>query len=134
MTRFSLPVLALLLATPALSGTEWEEDQMIINRINDTDFEVIEEQDMGPRGFWCGAATFTERRSGLPNGTEIFIKSPRGAAVTMPGRTGVVFTYDGAAVPDVPDSVSVNVDAAGQRLKSFQARGFCRDAFTRATK
>lgn len=107
---------------------------MVINPISATEFEVIEEQDMGPRGFWCGAATFTERRQGLPNGTEIYVKSARGPSVTAPGRKGVVFTYDARAVPDVASSTSVNVDQAGESLKSFQARGFCRDAFTRATK
>ncbi len=119
---------------PASAGTEGEEDTLVINRINATDFEVIEQQDMSPRAFWCGAATFIERRQGQPNTTPIYLKRERGASVTAPGRKGVVFSTDGAGLPQPGTLVSVSVRQPGQMLKSYQARGFCRDAFTRATK
>lgn len=130
--RVMLAVVAM--TAPALAGTEGEEDRMTINAISATSFEVIEGQDMSPRAFWCGAATYIERRQGKSSSTVIYLKSPRGASVTMPGRLGVVFTTDARAVPDVGPSLSVSVRQAGQSLQSFQARGFCRDAFTRATK
>lgn len=136
--RFStiLPAICALLAlcSQSVAGTEWEEDSLIINPISDTRFEVVETQDMSPRAFWCGAATFIERRSGRSGTTEIFLLSPRGPSLTARGRKGVIFTTEAADVIPSPPQVSVNVTQAGQMLRSYQARGFCRDAFTRATK
>lgn len=127
-------LLFLCLSFVAVAGTEGEEDGLVINRIDRTDFEVVEMQGMDARAFWCGAASFIERREGRPGTTPIHLKSPRGPSVTAPGRRGVVFTTDPSGLAPMPDTVSVDVRRPGQMLKAFQARGFCRDAFTRSTK
>lgn len=131
---FISAVLVFGLSCAARAGTEGDEDRLIVNRIDRSDFEVVETHNMDARAFWCGAASQLERREGRPGTTPIYIKSPRGPSVTAPGRNGVVFTTDPAGLGPVPDMRSVNVSRAGQMLKAYQARGFCRDAFNRSTK
>lgn len=116
------------------AGTIGEQDQMVINRVNATDFEVIEGINYGAAEFWCGAATFVQRRSGLPGQTLIFVKRPEGPALTAPGRDGVVFTTSAAGLPDAAQSLTLTVDAPGTSLLSQKAYRYCRDAFTRSTK
>jgi len=117
------------------AATTGEEDTIVINRINSTDFEVIQGTNFGAAEFWCGAATFIERRSRLSELTPIFVKRPRGPSVTSPGRNGVVFSTSNAGLPPAdPDRVTLTVRKTGATLKSFQARRYCRDAFTRSTK
>lgn len=127
-------VIAGVLALPLQAGTMREESKLVINRINATDFEVLEPNESTPRGFWCGAANYIEARTNQSELTPIYLKSPRGPSVTAPGRIGVVFSTSNAGLPPVGQQLSVNVTTPGRMLKSYQARGFCRDAFTRATK
>lgn len=116
------------------AATTREEDSMVINRINASDFEVVETRSMGAADFWCGAATFVERRSGLSNLTEIYLKRSRGPSVTAPGRNAVVFSTSPAGLPRAESRLSLSVDRPGDTIKSVQARRYCRDAFTRSTK
>lgn len=118
----------------AQAATTAEEDAMVINRLNATDFEVVETRSMGAADFWCGAATFVERRSGLSETTPIYLKRARANSQTVQGRKGVVFTTSNAGLPPSEPRLSVSVERPGDMLKSAQARRFCRDAFTRATK
>jgi hypothetical protein len=134
MRILSFALLAACLSGPVQSATLGEEANMIINPINETDFEVIEQVQTLPRGFWCGAANYVEVRTNRSNLTPIYLKSPRGPSVTAPGRKGVVFTTSPNGLPDVGRMLSVDVTTKGQSMQSYQARGFCRDAFTRATK
>ena len=124
-----------LTATTVAAATTGEEDTIEINRLNSTDFEVIQGTNFGAAEFWCGAATFIERRSRLSELTPIYVKRPRGPSLTVPGRNGVVFTTsDGGLPPADQDRVTLTVRKTGATLKSFQARRYCRDAFTRSTK
>jgi len=116
------------------AATTGEEDNMVINRINASDFEVVETRSMGAADFWCGAATFVERRSGLSNLTEIYLKRSRGPSVTAPGRKAVVFSTSPAGLPRAESRLSLSVDRPGDMIKSVLARRYCRDAFTRSTK
>ena len=130
-------VAGILTAFPAIASaaTTGEEDTIVINPINATDFAVIEDMNSGPGYFWCGAATYIERRQGRSELTQLYIKRPRGAAVTVPGGTGVVFSTSSAGLPAAPEvRLSITVDQPGVTLKSVKARRYCRDAFTRATK
>ena len=129
---FALP--SLFLAAPLAAATLGEEDAMLINRLNSTDFEVIETRSMGAADFWCGAATYVERRSGLSDLTPIYVKRPRAASVTAAGLNAVTFTIDPGGLPAADRQLSLSVDRAGLSLKSNKARSFCRDAFTRSTK
>lgn len=128
-------VIGALLPVMGLSATTGEEDTIVINPINATDFEVLEDMSSDAGYYWCGAATFVERRSGRSGLTEVYIKRPRGPSVTVPGRTGVVFSTSDAGLPAASGNrLTVTVDKPGTMLKSVQARRYCRDAFTRATK
>lgn len=132
-----LLIAGLLALSPALAahaGTEGEEDRLLINRIDRTDFEVVETHNMDARAFWCGAASLLERREGRPGTTPIYLKSPRGPSATSPGRRAVTFTTDPAGLDPIPEPLSVDVERPGLMLKAYQARGFCRDAFSRSTK
>ena len=127
--------IALALPTLGISSTAGEEDLMEINPINATDFEVIQGTNYGAAEFWCGAATFVERRTGRSELTEIYVKRPRGPSLTVAGRNGGVFTTNAAGLPpDDPSRLTLTGRQPGASLKSVQARRYCRDAFTRSTK
>ncbi|NNE53406.1 MAG: hypothetical protein HKN30_13525, partial [Sulfitobacter sp.] len=64
MKKLFVLLLAACCAAPLAAATLGEEDAMLINPLNGGDFEVIETRSMGAADFWCGAATFVERRSG----------------------------------------------------------------------
>ncbi len=130
-------VLAIALAVGPvvlLASTQSEEDRMVINRLNATDFEVVQGTNYGPAEYWCGAATFIERRAGLSETTPVYVKRPQSASLTVPGRNGVVFSTSNAGLPAAQSRVTLTVDQPGATLKSAQARRYCRDAFTRSTK
>ena len=126
--------LALLSAAPLAADTLGEQDAMLINALNGSDFEVVETRAMGAADFWCGAATYVTRRSGLSELTPIYVKRPRAPARTAPGRKAVTFTTDPAGLPRAERGYSLEVDRPGLSLQSVQARRYCRDAFTRSTK
>ncbi|MEW9919445.1 hypothetical protein AB2B41_07515 [Marimonas sp. MJW-29] len=133
--RHALAAIAMISALPLVAATTGEEDTIVINPINATDFEVIQGTNFGAAEFWCGAATFIERRSGRSELTALYVKRPRGPSVTAPGEMGVVFSTSDAGLPPAnPDRVTLTVRQPGATLKSFQARRYCRDAFTRSTK
>ena len=119
---------------PVAARTLTEQDTIIINPINASDFEVIEGPIFGAAGYWCGAATYVERRTGRSETTRVYVKRPEGPSLTMPGRKGVVFTTDPAGLPEAAPRMTLTVKEAGATLKSAQGRLQCRDAFTRATK
>ena len=130
-----LAAVILLAPVVAEAATTGEEDGIEIIRLNGTDFEVIQGTNFGAAEFWCGAATFIERRSGLSELTDIYVKRPRGPSQTTSGRNSVVFTTSPAGLP-APDGnrLTLTVREPGAVLKSVQARRYCRDAFTRSTK
>lgn len=132
----ALVLLLGLAFTPAstFAATTGEEDTIVINRLNGTDFEVIEGANFAAAEYWCGAATFIERRSGLSELTPIYVKRARGPSTSAPGRNGVVFSTSAAGLPAVSDRLTLTVRVPGTMVKSVQARRYCRDAFTRSTK
>lgn len=134
MRRFA-GVFALVLACGGVQAdTKGEEDGIVVNRLNESDFEVVQGTNFGAAEYWCGAATFIERRSNRTELTEIFVKRPLAASPTTPGRRSVVFTTDPAGLDVQRGLLTVTVKQAGVALKSSQGRRFCRDAFTRSTK
>lgn len=134
----SASVMAFLLGLavlPAHANTNAEEDTMVINPINATDFEVIEGMNFGAAEFWCGAATYIERRLRQSELTQLYVKRPRGPSMTASGQNGVVFSTSNAGLPmPQPDRLTLTVQVPGATLKSVQGRRYCRDAFTRSTK
>ncbi len=93
-----------------------------------TTFEVIEGHGEGPRGIWCAAANFAERRLGAPGPARLYIRSGRGPSVSGAGRIGVVFTLDATTLTSSPvRSYSVNVTQPGLNLPVGHAIQFCKD-------
>jgi hypothetical protein len=130
---FKITALATAMTGPAFADTIGEETRFKINRINVSDFEVIQIQGMAAAEFWCAAASHTIRRQGRPSGTPIYLKRPLGPSVTVPAARSVVFSYS----PDrlSPTSLPVwSITQIGAVSKSGKALRMCRDAFTRSTK
>ncbi|TMM55091.1 hypothetical protein [Sulfitobacter sabulilitoris] len=123
-----------LLSTPVLADTRSEELSLVINPVNATDFEVVKQIGMGPHEFWCAAASFNEARANRSELLPIYIKRPLGPSQTAPGKLGVLFTLSNDGLPPEPSLRTVEVDQPGLMFKSYQARRYCRDAFTRSTK
>lgn len=137
MKHLCAGALTLLLPAIAISATTGEEDRMVINPLNSTDFEVVQRSGYayGAADYWCGAATFIERRNNRSELTPIYVKRPRGPSVTVNGKESVVFTTRAAGLPAAPSNGrTLSVREAGTVLKSVKARRYCRDAFTRSTK
>ncbi len=134
MTRVLAAALICGLAGGVQAATIGEEDGIVINPLPGGAFEVVQGTNFGAAEYWCGAATFIERRSGRSELTPIYVQKPLGPSLTVSGRRGVVFTTDPAGLPPAQQRVTVTVETPGVMLKSVQARRFCRDAFTRSTK
>ena len=126
----------LMILAPMAAGaaTNGEEDTIVINPINATDFEVIQGTNFGAAEFWCGAATYVERRTGQSELTPIYVKRPQSPSLTVAGRNGVVFSTSASGLPTPPALLTLTVRTVGATLKSVKARRYCRDAFTRSTK
>ena len=134
MGRAFVLVLAFLPAT-AFAGTGGEEDTMEINRFNGSDFEVVAGSFTATAEyFWCGAASFIERRSGLSSQTPIYIKRGVGQSSSRAGRKSVVFTTSDVGLPKADRGLTLSVSKPGTMMLSYKARQYCRDAFTRSTK
>ncbi len=96
--------------------------------LNASDFEVIEARGEGPRGLWCAAADYAQARYGGAGQQRIYVKTPRGAAQSVSGRKGVVFTVDANRVGAAPQqSLSVTVRTPGVNLSRNHSIQFCKD-------
>lgn len=126
--------LVVLPAVGSAATTTGEEASMVVNRLNATDFEVVETRSMGAADFWCGASTYVIRRNGMSELTPIYLKQARGPSKTVNGRKAVVFSTSSLGLPPAQKQITVSVNRPGDMIKSSLARRFCRDAFTRATK
>ncbi|MEM6303284.1 MAG: hypothetical protein AAF744_01095 [Pseudomonadota bacterium] len=114
-------------------SSTWAQAQSFtaINRLtvvplNAHDFEVIEQRGEGARGIWCAAAQFALERGKATNAAEIYVKRPRGAAVSAAGRRGVVFTTKPAGFTPF-SSYSVSIRQKGMALPAGHAVQFCKD-------
>lgn len=88
-------------------------------------FEVIEARGEGPRGMWCAAADYAERR--LRANGRIYIRDARGPSRSISGRKSVVFTTNAGALEQGPfQSVSLDTSQVGIGLPIGHAIQFCR--------
>lgn len=94
-------------------------------------FEVIEARGQGPRGIWCAAAEYAERRLGASG--RVYIRDGRGPAQSVEGRSSVVFTTNAGELDQGPfQSTSLNTSQVGVGLPIDHAIQFCRrDDFKR---
>lgn len=90
-----------------------------------TTFEVIEARGEGPRGIWCAAADYAERRLGARG--RIYISGARGPARSVAGRKSVVFTTDVSSLSQGPfQSTTLSLGQVGVGLPIAHAIQFCR--------
>ncbi|MGJ8544883.1 MAG: hypothetical protein ACSHWZ_05515 [Sulfitobacter sp.] len=103
-------------------------NRLVVVPLGQGDFEVIEAHGAGPRGIWCAAADFAQKRLGLPGSERIYVKQARGPSVSGVGRNGVIFTADVARL-SVPaeQSYSLSVRREGMGLPAAHAQQFCID-------
>ncbi|WP_299023964.1 hypothetical protein [uncultured Sulfitobacter sp.] len=88
-------------------------------------FEVIEARGEGPRGIWCAAAEYAERRLGARD--RIYVAAARGPARSVAGRKSVVFTTDASRLSQGPfQSTSLGTGQVGVGLPVAHAIQFCR--------
>lgn len=93
-------------------------------------FEVIEGRGEGPRGIWCAAAEYAERRLGAQG--RVYVQKGRGPSHVVSGRKGVLFTTNPAKLAQRPSqSLSVSTSRVGAGLPVAHAIQFCRDVFDR---
>lgn len=96
--------------------------------INANTFEVIEAGGEGPRGMWCAAAEYAERRLGATRG-RVYISVARGPSRTTSGRKSVVFTTNANSLEQGPfQSTSLNTSQVGIGLPIAHAIQFCHPA------
>ena len=134
MRMAGLGLVLALVPFAGIANTDGEEDRIVIKPISDSDFEVVQGTNFGAAEYWCGAATYIERRLGQPETTKIYVRTPLGPSVTVPGRKGVIFTTAPKGLAQVRNGLTLSVRKAGVMRKSAVARRYCRDAFTRSTK
>lgn len=100
-------------------------NDLIVVPLGRSTFEVIEARGEGPRGIWCAAAEYAERRLGAEG--RIYIRTARGASRSVSGRKSVVFTTNAASLAQGPfRSTSLNTSQVGVGLPIDHAIQFCR--------
>ena len=88
-------------------------------------FEVIEERGEGPRGIWCAAAEYAERRLGARG--RVYLLEASGPSRSVAGRKSAVFTTDVDSLPQEPSrSLTLSTSQVGVGLPIDHAIQFCR--------
>lgn len=112
---------------PASADSFKAMNQLDVNPLAATEFEVIQRSGSRPKKIWCAASDYTQNALGQSSRTEIILKTPSGPSVTVPGKKAVGFTIDPNQVAPVKTS-SVSIKIAGASLSASHASTFCRDA------
>ncbi|MEP1766242.1 MAG: hypothetical protein ABJJ53_06310 [Sulfitobacter sp.] len=126
MRNFFAAVIAVAVLPAAVNAQSYQA----VNRLNvipleRSVFEVIQTRGEGPRGIWCAAAEYAERRLGATG--RIYIQKPRGAAQRVKGRKSVTFTTDAGRLSQGPSqSISLSITQVGVGLPVAHAIQFCR--------
>ncbi len=95
--------------------------------LDGSSFEVIESGGKGPRGIWCAAAEYAERRLGARG--RVYILEARGPSRSVQGRKSVVFTTDAGSLTQGPfQSAVLSTSQVGIGLPIDHAIQFCREA------
>lgn len=94
--------------------------------LSKTDFEVIEARSEGPRGIWCAAADYADKRLGGGDKKRIYVKTASGPSTRVKGRKAVAFTTNARSV-NARSSLSVSVRQPGLGLPVNHAIQFCKD-------
>ncbi len=122
-TWIALSVIALL-PTAAVAQSYGAVNHLDVVPLGPATFEVIEARGEGPRGIWCAAADYAERR--LRATGRIYIREARGPAKSAPGRKSVVFTTDPQSLPQGPfRSLTLDTSQVGVGLPIGHAIQFC---------
>ncbi|QUJ75193.1 hypothetical protein KDD17_09155 [Sulfitobacter albidus] len=126
----SLAALAVFLPAAASAQAYRAVNDLTVVPLQGGSFEVIEGRGEGPRGIWCAAAEYAERRLGADG--RVYIQDGRGPARSVAGRKSVVFTTDARALSQPPSqSIALSTSQIGIGLPVDHAIQFCRDIFDR---
>ena len=126
---FAAAILGILPAA-ATAQTYRAINNLYVVPLSSDSFEVIEAYGEGPRGIWCAAAEFAERRLGAKG--RIYILAGRGPAQTAEGRKSVVFTTNPQDLTQGPSqSMVLTTRQIGVGLSISHAIQFCRDVYDR---
>lgn len=131
MTRF-LTIAACIAAFPLAASAQAYRaiNDLTVVPLNASSFEVIEARGEGPRGIWCAAAEYAERRLG--EGSRVYIKQGRGPSRSLAGHKAVVFTTNAETLSQPPSqSLSLTTTRIGVGLPVDHAIQFCRDVYDR---
>ncbi|MEQ6204106.1 hypothetical protein ABMC88_13735 [Sulfitobacter sp. HNIBRBA2951] len=119
---------AIATALPAIASAQTyrASNDLTVVPLTRSTFEVIESRGEGPRGMWCAAAEYSERKLGKFG--RVYIAKARGASQTRDGRKAVTFTTNAASLSQGPStSVSLSTRQVGVGLNTAHAIQFCRD-------
>ena len=129
MRRFMFAA-AVITALPAVANAQSFRaiNGLTVVPLTRASFEVIEARGEGPRGIWCAAAEYAERRLGARG--RVYVSEARGPSRSVRGRKAVVFTVNANALPRGPfQSTNVTTAQVGVGLPVAHALQFCRDVF-----
>jgi len=119
-------VIACVLPAIASASTYRASNDLNVVPLSGSTFEVIASNGEGPRGLWCAAAEYSERRLGKFD--RVYIAKARGPSKNARGRQSVVFTTNTANLSRGPStSVSLSTSQVGVGLRTAHAIQFCRD-------
>lgn len=123
-------VIAAIVPALASAQTYRAVNDLNVVPLSRSTFEVIEARGEGPRGIWCAAAEYAERRLGAKG--RVYIREGRGPSRSVSGRKSVVFTTNTANLTQGPSqAISVSTSKVGTGLPIAHAIQFCRDNFER---
>lgn len=124
-TLFYAALLAVVMPVGASAQTFRAVNDLNVVPLGRSTFEVIEARGEGPRGIWCAAAEYAERRLGAQG--RIYISEARGPSRSIAGRKSVVFTTNAASLTQGPfRSTSLSTSQVGIGLPIDHAIQFCR--------
>lgn len=131
MSRLTLAALAIAVLPAALNAQTFRAvNDLNVVPLQQGAFEVIEARGEGPRGIWCAAAEYAERRLGTRG--RVYIAEARGPAHSVAGRKSVVFTTDVKRLSQGPfKSVSLSTSQVGVGLSVDHAIQFCHRDYDR---
>lgn len=129
MRRLLVTSLAIVAFPALLSAKNFRAvNDLTVVPLGGSSFEVIEARGEGPRGIWCAAAEYAERKLGAQG--RVYIQEGRGPATSVAGRKSVVFTTDASKLSQEPSrSLTVSTSRVGAGLPIPHAIQFCRDVF-----
>jgi hypothetical protein len=117
--------LVTILALTGPAGAYIALNQLRVNPVDQTSFEVLARGPTSNGDYWCAASDYAFRILGAPTTASIYITRGRGKAITANRRSAVIFSTDPPPDGPAPPSYSLSVTTIGENLSVAQARFYC---------